>query len=133
MTEDLRNKVMTALEHNFTSEQLKIIDLALAKALRGFRLEKEETLPACAEYQRPIEVKEFIGRKKVKGCSRGTINQYSMLLDDFAAWAQKRLDQIKDIDILVYLDHIQSVRKVSNRTLEGKRLILSSFFSYMSK
>ncbi len=131
MTNEFRNSVMMALEENFSNEQLKIIDLAIAKALRGYRLEKEETLPACVGQERPFEVQEFLARKRMKGCSEGTIKQYTMLLDDFVSWAKRDMTQIRDIDVLVYLDYIQSVRKISNRTLEGKRLILSSFFTYM--
>lgn len=131
MTEEFRNSVMTTLEGNFTSEQLKMIDLAIAKALRGYKMEKEETLPACYGQDRPFVVQEFLARKRMKGCSDGTIKQYTMLLDDFSTWANKDLTLIKDIDILVYLDYVKSTREVSNRTLEGKRLILSSFYTFM--
>ena len=131
MTSEIRSNVMATLEFNFTAEQLKMIGLAVAKALRGYKIEKEETLPACIGQDRPIEVQEFLARKRMKGCSEGTLRQYSTLLDDFAAWARKELSQIQDVDVLIYLDYIKSTRKISNRTLEGKRLILSTFYTFM--
>lgn len=130
MTE-IRNKVIAALENNFTAEQLKMIDVALSKVLIGYKIEVEETLPSVVGDLRPIEVQEFLSRKKMKGCSDGTIKQYAMLLDDFSAWAQRKLSQIRDIDILVYLDYVKTTRKISSRTLEGKRLIISTFYTYM--
>lgn len=130
MTE-IRNKVIAALENNFTAEQLKMIDVALSKVLIGYKIEVEETLPSVVGDLRPIEVQEFLARKKMKGCSDGTIKQYAMLLDDFSVWAQRKLSQIRDIDILVYLDYVKTTRKISSRTLEGKRLIISTFYTYM--
>ena len=73
MTNEIRNKVLLLLENKFTTEQLQEIDLAVAKAMRGYKIEKEETLPSVRNNEMPIEIKEFIARKRLKGCSKGTI------------------------------------------------------------
>lgn len=130
MSNEIRNQVIMELQGDFTTEQLKIIDLAVAKAMRGYRIEREETLPATTVCEMPLDIREFLARKKMKGCSDGTIEQYKDLLSDFALWVRKDLRQVKDLDILAYLDY-RAKLGASNRTLDGKRLILSSFYTTM--
>lgn len=43
MSTEIRNQIILELHGDFTTEQLKIIDLAVAKAMRGYRIEREET------------------------------------------------------------------------------------------
>lgn len=131
MTGEIRNKALVLLENKFTTEQLQEIDLAIAKALCGYKVEKEETLPATTSYDIPIEVREFIARKRLKGCSGATIVSYEDLLKNFVGWCKKPLNTVKDIDILMYLDWVKSTRKITDRTLDTKRLILSSFYTFM--
>lgn len=130
MSNEIRNQIIMELQKEFTADQLKIIDLAVAKAMRGYRIEKEETLPAPTVYELPYDIREFIARKKLKGCSDGTIEQYGNLLKDFTLWLKKDLRSVQDIDILAYLDW-RAKLGAGKRTLDGKRLILSSFYTYM--
>lgn len=130
MSNEIRNQVIMELQGEFSAEQLKIIDLAVAKAMRGYKIEKEETLPATTVYEMPLDVREFLARKKMKGCSDGTLKQYRDLLVDFTLWLKKDLRTAVDLDILAYLDYRGKVG-ASKRTLDCKRLILSSFFTYM--
>lgn len=130
MSNEIRNQIILEIQGEFTTDQLKIIDLAVAKAMRGYRIEREETLPATTVCEMPLDIREFLARKKMKGCSDGTIEQYKDLLSDFALWVRKDLRQVKDLDILAYLDY-RAKLGASNRTLDGKRLILSSFYTTM--
>lgn len=129
--DEIRNKALILLKDNFTNEQLQMIDLAIAKAMVGYKVEKEETLPATVDSGIPLEVKEFLIRKELKGCSKGTYEQYEYILKDFSMRINKQIREVKDTDILAYLNYRINVCKVSARTANGNRLILSSFFSYM--
>ena len=131
MTNEIRNTVLITLRSNFTTEQLQMIDMAVAKALVGYKIEKEETLPAVVGSEIPVQIKEFLIRKELKGCSKGTYAQYEYILTDFAMRLQKNMCEVKDTDILAYLDYRINVCGVSPRTASGNRLILSSFFTYM--
>nr|WP_185911978.1 site-specific tyrosine recombinase/integron integrase [Clostridium sp. Marseille-P7770] len=134
MTTEIRNRVMVELGDTFTVEELHMIDLAVAKALQGVRIEKEETLPMLVDSSQSMFVREFMARKRIKGCRPRTIEAYEGLLKEFSGWAdaaRRPLDQVKDIDILIYLDWVKTKNKVSDRTLENKRLILSSFYAFM--
>lgn len=131
MTNEIRNTVLITLRSNFTTEQLQMIDMAVAKALVGYKIEKEETLPAVVGSEIPVQIKEFLIRKELKGCSKGTYAQYEYILTDFAMRLQKNICEVKDTDILAYLDYRINTCGISARTANGNRLILSSFFTYM--
>ena len=65
MSNEIRNQIILEIQGEFTTDQLKIIELAVAKAMRGYRIEKEETLPAPTVYELPYDIREFIARKKL--------------------------------------------------------------------
>ena len=67
MSNEIRNQIILEIQGEFTTDQLKIIDLAVAKAMRGYRIEREETLPATTVCEMPIDLREFLARKKMKG------------------------------------------------------------------
>ena len=131
MTNDFRDKILATLGNNFTAEQLNMIDMAIAKSLRGYKIEAEETLPSTYIDYIPVEINEFLARKKLKGCASGTIDQYKYVVYDFFDWLRRDVKEVRDIDILAYLDYVYSKGSVSQRTLDNKRLILSSFYTYM--
>ena len=135
MSNDFRNNILLDLQGSFTPMQLKSIDTAIAKAMIGFKIEKEETLPEVLNQYMPFEIQEFLIRKEIKGCSHGTICRYKEALSSFALWIKKDVKQVSDIDILCYLHYKEthSFHKelLSKRTIEGQRRILSSFYSYM--
>ena len=127
----IRDKVLSLLSHNFSSEQLKMIDLAVAEALKGKKIEEEETLPAVINGGIP-EVMEYLARKKSKGLTMGTIEQYRQVLTAFMRATQKKLDDIKDWDIIRFLDQYESYRGVGKRRKDSMRVILNGFFRYMT-
>ncbi|MCD8208485.1 MAG: tyrosine-type recombinase/integrase [Bacteroidales bacterium] len=131
MTDEIRNNVISELSGDFTSEQLREIDLAVAKALQGYQITKSETLPTVYDDTYPVEVKEFFARKRVKGCSEKTLKLYEFTLNRFIQWAPKDLKEMTDLDILIYLDFLQTNTHASNRTLDNNRLILSSFYTFL--
>ena len=130
MVTEIRNRIIMELEGEFSAEQLNAIDLAVAKALRGCKVEQEETLPAIYHSGFPVEVREFFARKKMKGCSVGTLKRYKELLTDFCLWLDKDIKNVTDVDILTYLA-MRGNRGVSNHTLDGIRRILSSFYTFL--
>lgn len=129
---DLRNRVLAELGGNLTAERLQMVDMAMSRALVGVRLEAEETLPEALSAGEPMEVREFLAKKKMKGCSEGTVNLYRIVLRDFCLWLRRDIKTAKDIDILMFLDYEKTAHGVSNSTLNSRRLILSSFFGFLA-
>lgn len=129
--QEIRDKIMAALGPNFTAEQLTMVDRAVAEALKGYKVEKEETLPAPRNGTMP-EVFEFLARKKSKGLKQGTLQQYEQVLKAFCITTQKAIGDIKDWDILSFLDQYESYRGIGKRRKDGMRVILNGFFRYMA-
>lgn len=103
----------------------------MQKQCFGYVVKKEETLPSVVDDDTQMVVKEFIARKRIKGCSNGTINLYRSVIKDFATYIKKDLITAKDIDILMYIDWVGTTRHNTLKTLDEKRLILSSFFTFL--
>ena len=130
MEKNIREEVLTLLQNDFTKEQLFIIGNAVAKVTQNVIITTINELPTVYE-ETPIEIKEFIARKKIKGCSQGTVYQYQKVLEGFYNYIKKDVKQVNDIDVLMYLDFIKTKKELSDRTLDTRRLILSSFYSFL--
>ena len=129
--QEIRDKILAELAPHFGAEQLHMIDQAVAAALKGYRVEPEETLPAVPGASMP-EVAEYLARKKSKGLKEGTLDQYRQVLMAFAVVTQKQIDKIKDWDVLKFLDQYESYRGIGRRRKDGMRVILNGFFRYMA-
>ena len=127
----IRDKILAELAPNFTSEQLKMIDLAVAGALKGYRIEAEETLPEVRNGS-VSEVREFLARKKSKGLQESTLQQYAQVLRAFCLATPKLISEIKDWDVLRFLDQYESCRGIGKRRKDSMRIILNGFFRYMT-
>lgn len=130
MTKNVREEVITLLQNDFIKEQLFMIGNAIAKVLQNVIITSTEELPVVYG-ETPIEIKEFIARKKIKGCSQGTVYQYQKVLEGFCAYIKKDVKEVKDIDVLMYLDFAKTKKQLSDRTLDTRRLILSSFYTFL--
>ena len=127
-----RDEILAELENNLNAEQLKMVDVAVAKVLKGYKIIPEETLPAIVNDSGAQEVREYLARKKSKGLRQTTLMQYEQVLRAFCLVTQKAIKDIKDWDILNFLDQYESYRHVSKRRKDGMRVILNGFFRYMS-
>ena len=127
----IRDKILADLAPNFTPEQLQMIDIAVAGALKGYRIEVEETLPEVRSGS-VSEVREFLARKKSKGLQEGTLQQYAQVLQAFCLATPKVIADIRDWDVLRFLDQYESCRGIGKRRKDSMRIILNGFFRYMT-
>lgn len=81
-----------------------------------------DTLPQC--------YKVYMISKKIEGLSPGTLKIYDLYLKDFFMYVGKPLEQINANDIRVYLYQLQQRRKISNHSLDGKRLVINTFLEW---
>ena len=129
--QEIRDRVLAILQNNFNSQQLQMIDLAVAEALKGYKVETEETLPAVREGMIYPEVYEYLARKKSKGLDKGTIEQYKYVLESFCYYCQKPLVEVIDYDVIKFLDDYETYRCIKKRRKDGMRVILNGFFTYL--
>lgn len=131
MVQEIRDKILSLLGPNFNGEQLAMIDKAVAESLKGYRVVPEETLPEIRHTALP-EVGEFLARKKSKGLSAGSLEQYQQVLKAFCVMTPKAINDIKDWDVLKFLDWYESCRGIGRRRKDTMRVILNGFFRYMA-
>lgn len=131
MVQTIRDRILADLAPHFSAEQLHMVDMAVASALKGHRIETEETLPEVRNGSAP-EVMEFLARKKSKGLQAGTLQQYAQVLKAFCLATPKLIAEVKDWDILRFLDQYESCRCIGKRRKDGMRVILNGFFRYMA-
>ena len=76
-------------------------------------------------------LKEFLLTKKLEGCSMRTLRDYHDKIMRLIDWTDKDLRELTTKDIRTYLYQYQEDRKVSRSTLDGMRLVISTFYTFM--
>src|SRR5699024_437396 len=82
------------------------------------------------EPQIPQCYKVYMVSKKIEGRSEGTLKTYDLYLRDFLLTVAKPLKEITANDIRAYLYNFQATRNVSNRSLDGRRLVINTFLQW---
>lgn len=73
---------------------------------------------------------EYLACKSLEGFSKETLSNYRTSLSKFLFATKKPVDEIVPNDIRAYLCHYQSIRGVSNRTLDKLRTTIAGFFHW---
>lgn len=129
---DIRARILSKLTENFTTQDLQMIDLAIAESIIGLKIVEEETLPAVQGSKHAVLLRNYLVNCDMAGLAKGSIKGYECLLRIFLIWLGDRdINTVKSGDITIFLEWFKMTRNVSNRTLENKRIILSGFFSYL--
>lgn len=78
----------------------------------------------------PSEVAWFLVAKKTDGLAQATLARYSMSLGRFFRSAMKQVRDVEANDIRVWIYNEQESGAVSNRTLDGYRRVVCTFFRW---
>lgn len=78
-------------------------------------------------------LKEFLLTKKVEGCSIRTIQNYHDRIMQLIHYTTKDIRELSTKDLRKYLYTYQETRDVSYATLDGIRLVLSSFYGFLEE
>ena len=120
------------IENSVSKETLSLIINELDVFCSQYDISKKETSLSTFVEELPPEFQMFMIAKKVSGRSKNTLKQYTYHLVPFFYAINKKVCDITNTDIIVYLYSLQKNRNGSmgNRTLENIRLVLSSFFGW---
>ena len=79
-----------------------------------------------------ILLDEFLKSKKTEGKSKNTIKYYQGSLKKFNEWTVKSFLEISSEDIKDYLIFYQQLNNCSKTTVNNMRIVLSSFFRFLT-
>lgn len=133
-TEEIfRNELMQSMIGVIDGEQMQKLGNAIATLFMRFKVEEKCTEVGFVDNTSENLRKRFIASLRLEGKSETTLRQYEMVIRMFFDDIQKNVDDITTNDIRYHLAIYQSTRKVSNATIDNRRRILSSFFSWLTK
>lgn len=132
MRERLKNDVLMMLDNYVSIHDLREIEIKIEMILSNYEIEKRKTdiVPYTPKLPETVEI--FIVSKKIAGLSEKTLYLYLIVLTDFFRTINKDPEKITANDIRIYLYQYQKDHGVSNRTLDGRRTIICSYFNWMA-
>ena len=132
MREQLKNDVLMMLDNYVSVHDLREIEIKIEMILSNYEIEKRKTdiVPYTPKLPETVEI--FIVSKKIAGLSEKTLYLYLIVLTDFFRTINKDPEKITANDIRIYLYQYQKDHGVSNRTLDGRRTIICSYFNWMA-
>lgn len=132
MREKIIGNIILKLGSRMQKEDLDYIEIILCEELQGIAMTKEST--ELAEYNDSIEKLKniFLATLAVENKSSNTIKQYDVHLRQFAEYfTGKDINEIDSVDIRGFLFKYKQERSLSNTSLNNKRCVLSSFFTWL--
>ena len=126
----LKDELMARLSNTLERPVLEVIDGALSAVLRDYEVNKRETGLSTEVVSWP-EYDMFMGRMIFGGYSQSTIRQYGTFLRELLVYVGKPVQEITGDDVVSCLNAYADARQISGSTKDHKRLICSSFFSFL--
>lgn len=131
MYEHFKNDFLVQLQNReFDQDQVRTILNCLDVAAYDYDISKKKTeLIECGD-QVPELVKTYIVCKKIDGLSEQTLHNYHMHLKNFFMYIRKDPKNITANDIRIFLYKYQEIHKITNRSLDKIRQVISGFFQW---
>ena len=130
MTDRIISDVLRRLINDSSPEQCRGLETALYCVLDQYDISPKDTRVAIVEESWHEDLKRFIDRKRIAGKSEKTLERYRYILRRVLGYINKPISRITEGDLNDFLEKYKRFRQVSNSTLEGFRLCISSFFTW---
>lgn len=131
--EQLRTALIVEIEKDIsgiTTETLNKISSALDRASQRYEVSIKELSLSVNVEPIPELVKIYLVVKKTEGLSAGTIENYSLILQNFFGRVRKSAADVTANDIRLFLYDYKKYRNVSDRTLDKYRQMICWFFGW---
>lgn len=125
--------IVNSMQHILSPEQLNILNDTLILKFENYNVKEMHT-----ELMSPDDIDQklllnFLTTKKIEGKSEKTLKRYKEIISMFISNSNESLYKTTTNNLRYYLLNYKEKRHVSNRTLDGMRRCLSSFFTWLSK
>lgn len=129
--ENFAKEFMVKLDGKISESDMATILQELQVFTSGYDIQKKETSLTAYEPQIPECYKAYMVSKKIEGLSKETLKTYDLYLKDFLLYIRKPVREITANDIRIYLFSYQRENGVSNRTMDGRRLVINTFLEWL--
>lgn len=125
------SNILSSLQNKLDQDQLYNLKETLYISLNDYEIQPRTTEIALID-DGSIDsmLKKFFATKKLEGRAASTLKRYAGCLYPMLHEIGKRPDEIETFDLRVYLAEFQRTHNVSNRTLDGMRRCVRSFFGF---
>lgn len=111
-------------------EQARQVKTALYMVLNHYDITPKCTDVRVIDNSWMDDLTRFCERKRLAGKSEATIERYNYILRKVLTFINKPIADITEGDLNTFIEVYKKITHVSNCTLEGMRLCISSFFTW---
>lgn len=131
--ENFANEFVSKLDGKISDEALRTVLQELQVFASNYDINQRETHVVPYQSRIPECYKVYMVAKKIEGMSPESMKTYNFYLTDFFEHINRPFEQITTNDIRIYLYETQKRTGISNRTLDGKRLVINTFMDWCWK
>lgn len=133
MKEKLIQDILIAMSGKLTADQAQELKLVFYLKLQDYELQEKTTELTIRDQSNFTLLARYIATIQQRGYAEGTVLLYKQRLLNLLMWVNKPVVEITADDLRTYLAYYKSFRKVTNRTLDGVRKNIRSFWIWMQK
>ena len=131
--ENFANEFISKLDGKIPDEALRTVLQELQVFASNYDINQRETHVIPYQSNIPDCYRVYMVAKKIEGMSPESMKTYNFYLTDFFEQINRPFEQVTTNDIRIYLYETQKRTGVSNRTLDGKRLVINTFMDWCWK
>lgn len=132
MNNQLVNQIMTSISNIINdANKLAKINARIEAIVYNYECKPITTEIVPVNSEAINLLKNYLVSKKISGLSENSLNLYNLYISDFISNMNKDISNVNNLDIKLYLFNYQNMHKISNRTLESRRIIICSFFTWL--
>ena len=129
----MNEEIISGVLHHlldFTPEQANRVKAALYMVLDKYDIAPKSTEVRVIDNSWMDDLVRFCERKRLSGKSEATIERYDYVMRKVLTFINKPIAEITEGDLNKFIEVYKAISHVSNSTLEGMRLCISSFFTW---
>lgn len=131
--ENFANEFVSKLDGKISDEALRTVLQELQVFTSNYDISQRETHVVPYQSNFPDCYRVYMVAKKIEGMSPESMKTYNFYLTDFFEHINRPFEQVTTNDIRIYLYETQKRTGISNRTLDGKRLVINTFMDWCWK
>lgn len=132
MNNQLINQLITSISHIVNdANKLAKINARIESIICNYECKPITTEIVTVNSEVKNLLNHYLVSKKISGLSENSLKLYNLYISDFISKTNKNISDMNNLDIKLYLFNYQNIHKISNRTLESRRIIICSFFNWL--